>query len=417
MKNNSYIEDALKENEIKINYIVSFISLAISFICIVFLFLLNDIAITEDDVIKIPLIILLVILIIGPIVNFIFKGRKPWLKYLIFFCFVLSTSCGITFLESGVSIVLMLIPVISSCMYYHPKFSLFVCIFSMISFIAFSYINAYYLLIYPDLNFITLQDGASATISGYLYYLVSELPINKDAYFSEYAKYLLLPVSTLFIIITYACYTITKRGRILFTEQVETVLERSKINNELNLASSIQKNMLPSTDMNEEKFVINSYLLPAKAVGGDLYDFFRINDSKVALVVADVSDKGIPASLFMTRCKTLISASVMVGDTLVDSINYVNKELCKNNANNMFATAFACVIDTNTGEAECVNAGHCVPVLINDGKSIFLDVEADLFLGAMDDISYTAHRFNINLNGKLILYTDGITEAFNKKVC
>ena len=136
--------------------------------------------------------------------------------------------------------------------------------------------------------------------------------------------------------------------------------------------------MLPSTDMNEEKFVINSYLLPAKAVGGDLYDFFKIDESKVALVVADVSDKGIPASLFMTRCKTLISASVMVGDTLVDSINYVNKELCKNNANGMFATAFACVIDTNTGEAECVNAGHCVPVLINDGKSIFLDVEADL---------------------------------------
>ena len=152
----------------------------------------------------------------------------------------------------------------------------------------------------------------------------------------------------------------------------------------------------------------------AREVGGDFYDFFPLDKTRYAFVMADVSGKGITAALYMMSAKTMIKNMLQAGYPLTEAVGKVNKGLCDNHARGMFVTAFIGVLDTITGKVEYVSAGHCPPLHKTGGKYSFIDVTQNLVLGIRANYDYVSGSFKLKKNDRLFLYTDGVTEAQTK---
>lgn len=193
--------------------------------------------------------------------------------------------------------------------------------------------------------------------------------------------------------------------------------EKERIGAELDVATHIQSSMLPSTfpafpDRNE--FDIYATMNPAKEVGGDFYDFFMVDDTHLAVVMADVSGKGVPAALFMVIGKTLIKDHTQPKGSLGDVFTDVNNLLCASNSEGMFITAFEGVLDLVTGELRYVNAGHEIPYICrkNDNFEPY-KVKAGFVLAGMEQMQYKEESVQLEVGDRLFLYTDGVPEATN----
>ena len=190
---------------------------------------------------------------------------------------------------------------------------------------------------------------------------------------------------------------------------------------ELDVAANIQKSMLPPMEpqpfADRKDFEIYASMHPAREVGGDFYDFFLIDNDTLAVVIADVSDKGIPAALFMAITKTLIKNYAQAGKAPWEVFETVNNMLCENNEANMFVTAFLGHLNLKTGHLVYTNAGHNPPLLKRmGGKYEFLDTEPSIVLAGFEKgISYNKEEIYLNAGDILYLYTDGVTEALNRK--
>ncbi|MCD8012826.1 MAG: PP2C family protein-serine/threonine phosphatase [Lachnospiraceae bacterium] len=193
--------------------------------------------------------------------------------------------------------------------------------------------------------------------------------------------------------------------------------EKERIGAELDIARHIQSSMLPCifpAFPDREEFDIYATMDPAKEVGGDFYDFFMVDDRHLAVVMADVSGKGIPAALFMVIGKTLIKDHTQPGISPGTVFTSVNNLLCDSNSEGMFITAFEGVLDLATGEFAYVNAGHEVPYLCRKGE-IFepYKVRAGFVLAGMEDIPYRDGKLTLEPGDRIFLYTDGVPEATN----
>jgi sigma-B regulation protein RsbU (phosphoserine phosphatase) len=150
----------------------------------------------------------------------------------------------------------------------------------------------------------------------------------------------------------------------------------------------------------------------AKEVGGDFYDFYLVDDSKLAFIIADVSGKGIPAAMFMMTSKNLIKSLATEGHGISTVINAANNKLCENNDANMFITAFMGCLDLKTGKLEYVSAGHNPPLVKHgDGGFQYLPKSKTIVLAAMEDYPYRAHELQLEPGDIIYAYTDGVTEA------
>jgi hypothetical protein len=190
---------------------------------------------------------------------------------------------------------------------------------------------------------------------------------------------------------------------------------KKRIEQELMLAHNIQAAALPKNfTFTRKGFELFATMDPAREVGGDFYDFFFVAADKIALVIADVSDKGVPASLFMMRSKTAIRGLAESGSEPEEIFYRVNNELCEGNELNMFVTVWMGILDLNTGDMRCLNAGHEYPtVMRNNGDyEIFRD-KHHLPLGAMKDMTYTGYDMHLDPGDCLYIYTDGIPDAIN----
>lgn len=193
--------------------------------------------------------------------------------------------------------------------------------------------------------------------------------------------------------------------------------ERERIAAELDLATRIQSGMLPSifpAFPDRDDIDVYAVMIPAKEVGGDFYDFFMIDENRLGLVIADVSGKGIPAALFMVITKTLLKNAAQQGSQAKDVLGSVNNQLVKNNDETMFVTAFIGILDIPSGVLQYASAGHNPPYLIeNDGTVRMLEVKPCLMLAAFPDVVYDQREIVMETGCRLVLYTDGVTEAMS----
>lgn len=193
-----------------------------------------------------------------------------------------------------------------------------------------------------------------------------------------------------------------------------------KIEAELDMAKKIQKSMMPQffpehTAKNDlEIYALTS---PAGKVGGDFYDFFFLDRDRLAVIIADASDKGVPAALFMAETKNLIKTHLQIRNSLVTTLEFVNKTLCENNEARMFVTVFAAIIDIKSGNVEFVNAGHTPPLVYRSTtqKFDFVSTPHCCALGANEKATYHTSAMLLQKNDAIVLYTDGITETTNSK--
>lgn len=192
------------------------------------------------------------------------------------------------------------------------------------------------------------------------------------------------------------------------------------IKNDLAIAGEIQQTILPRLfppfpDLT--KYVdIYASMTPAKDVGGDFYDFFRINDETIGLVIADVSGKGVPAALFMAVSRTLLRATALRGVPSAECMTYANKLLCKESLDSMFVTVFYGIYNYKTGIMDYTNAGHNPPYILRQNRRIeILPLVSNFIVGVFDDISFESGSLKLETGDTLVMYTDGVTEAFNEQ--
>ena len=157
-------------------------------------------------------------------------------------------------------------------------------------------------------------------------------------------------------------------------------------------------------------------MTPAKEVGGDFYDFFMVDDNHLGMVIADVSDKGVPAALYMMSAKMTISSHAKMGKSAKDVLEAANAALAAGNNEEMFVTVWLGILDLKTGVVTAGNAGHEYPV-IRQGNGDFelMHDRHGLVIGAMDGIVYKEYTFTLTPGSVLFLYTDGVPEATNKE--
>ncbi|NLP08863.1 SpoIIE family protein phosphatase [bacterium] len=191
------------------------------------------------------------------------------------------------------------------------------------------------------------------------------------------------------------------------------------IKHELGIATEIQTSILPKDFPpfpDRKEFDIYAKMIPAREVGGDLYDFFLIDKSRVGIIIGDVSGKGIPAAMFMAVSKTLLKATALKGIPPDSCLESVNQVLVDESLPSMFVTVFYGILDTRNGSFEYCNGGHNPPYLISaEGQVRQLDNRGGVFLGSLKNLEYESNVVMLQTGETLFLLTDGITEAMNTR--
>ncbi len=185
---------------------------------------------------------------------------------------------------------------------------------------------------------------------------------------------------------------------------------------ELDVASKMQQSILPTRFPTDPTYQVFGHMVPARNVGGDFFDVLRLENGWVGLAVADVSDKGVPAALFMMSSRTLLKGAAIGMEAPGDVLREVNDLLCEDNETAMFVTLLYAVYDPATGVLTYANGGHNTPLIVHaDGSSELLPLTGGIALGVMSDLPYRQHTVTLAPGDTAILYTDGITEAMNSE--
>lgn len=330
-------------------------------------------------------------------------GKKGWVKYAILFCSVM----GIFILSSAMpkhGVMAWTMPLMLSCHYYSKKLSRMTLIASQILFSASIYIGMFV----GEWDQILL-DAA--------YYSGPRVITKEHLY--DATIFFVLTRAAILLGLSFICTTLAERTRRLLERQAKDSEERQRIETELDVANRIQADMLPCifpAFPERPEFDIYAVMNPAKEVGGDFYDFFMVDEQHLAVVIADVSGKGIPAALFMVIGKTLIKDHTKPDISLGAVFSEVNDLLCDANSEGLFITAFEGVLDLVTGEFHFVNAGHEIPFIAREGEDYEpYRIKPGFVLAGMENMKYQAGSIQLAPGDKIFQYTDGVTEAINGK--
>ena len=209
--------------------------------------------------------------------------------------------------------------------------------------------------------------------------------------------------------------SLTERMKSYISDIRSITAEKERIGTELALATRIQADMLPNVFPafpDRRDFDIYASMDPAKEVGGDFYDFFLVDEDHLALVIADVSDKGVPAALFMMVSKILIQNQAMSGLSPARVLEKVNDQICANNREEMFVTVWLGILDLKTGKLTAANAGHEYPAWKKpDGHFELIKDRHGFVIGGMPDMTYREYEWQLEPGAKIFVYTDGVPEA------
>ena len=313
--------------------------------------------------------------------------------------------------------------VVVACHYFHPK----VAMATFISVAVLLFLALYMGMLYGEWDANLLNANDYIVLEG------QQIPINEvtfeqrvqwlaylrangnNRYLIAFLYYYLPRLLTIGII-AYVSFAIATRASKLLKDEIGIAKQNEKMQGELEVARAIQASVLPTAFPNNEKERVYGLMDPAKEVGGDFYDYFYIDDTHIAFVIADVSGKGVPAALFMMKTETLVKslATSLRADTAT-ILERSNVALCENNDASMFVTCWLGILDTVTGELRYANAGHNSPIIYSGGKVSFLKCAHGMVLGGFDAAKYKEESIRLNQGDKFILYTDGVTEAHDIK--
>lgn len=200
-------------------------------------------------------------------------------------------------------------------------------------------------------------------------------------------------------------------------EAIESKSRLASLQQELEIARNMQLSILPKNIPLPPQVIVEATMLPAKEVGGDFYDYFMLDDSHLAIVVADVSGKGVPAAFFMAISRTLLKANAPFLHSPAACIDRLNQLLCLENEHMMFVTAFYGVLNIKTGELIYVNAGHNPPVKLDETyQTTFLPYTKGVPLAVVEDYHYVEETLTLKEGETIVLYTDGVTEALDERL-
>jgi len=339
-----------------------------------------------------------------------FKGRKKWLKYVLSF-FSILVIWRLDMIFTYYIALFWVIPLILSCRYYSKRFTTIVGLFSIVMMFT-STLLWQYAQALPDMNIFTYRelldvvkmDGENAV------FLIPEYYTGRVLVYNLLIR--LLVYLNIFNISIFSA----DNGKKMLDEEILISKKNASIASELELAKGIQAGMLPSIFPpfpGKKEFDIYALMNPAKEVGGDFYDFFMLDDKRIALVMADVSGKGVPAALFMVIAKTLIKNQAQSDLTPSEVLSKVNQVLMENNDLSLFVTCWLGYLNIQTGVLTYANAGHNPPVLKTDGKHDFLKGRKGFVLAGMDGLKYYNNKVTLKPGDSIFLYTDGVTEAQN----
>ena len=199
------------------------------------------------------------------------------------------------------------------------------------------------------------------------------------------------------------------------THLARMTAEKERVSTEMKMAAEIQANALPRdfpAFPERTEFSLCASMTPARDVGGDFYDFFLVDDDHLALVIADVSDKGVPAALFMMVSKALIKTQLLNGYDPAAALDRVNQQLCGRNTAQMFVTVWLAVLEISTGKGLACNGGHEHPALRRAGGEFeLIEYPHDLLVGVLNSARYHNREFELHPGDCLFVYTDGVPEA------
>ncbi len=374
---------------------------------------------------------LLLINIIFPIVITILESaliylkfnliKKPGFKYFLIIQFIV-----VTFILNVIipkhAILMWAVCIILVSHYFNPKISLFTYIVASIFMLVGIYLGMLFgewdsnllngngWIVIPSSEAFHTDDSTFAQRIKWLDYLMA----NGDNRYLKAFLYYYLPRWLTFSLISVISYAVSKRAlRVLLAEN-QLFKDSEKIHSELSVATSIQNSVLPKELEGSEKNNVFGLMNAAKEIGGDFYDYFYIDDHHLALVVGDVSGKGIPAALFMMKTETLVkSLTLTIGSNTALIMKRCNERLCDNNDANIFVTCWLGIVNLETGHLKYTNAGHNKIIIQKNGEPEFLKSDTGVALGVFPTSKYTENDIVLNDLDRLLLYTDGVTEAHN----
>ena len=200
----------------------------------------------------------------------------------------------------------------------------------------------------------------------------------------------------------------------LWRDALESRDKLVALQNELSVANKMQQSILPTSFPTGRGFEIFGSMKPARDVGGDFFDVLSLEDGRIGLVVADVSDKGVPAALFMMSSRTLLKGAAIGLDAPGKVLSEVNQLLQEENDAAMFVTVFYAAFDPKSGELTYANGGHNTPLVVHaDGSSTVIPPTGGIALGVVPDFTYEESSMTLQPGDRVVLYTDGVTEAEN----
>jgi sigma-B regulation protein RsbU (phosphoserine phosphatase) len=209
----------------------------------------------------------------------------------------------------------------------------------------------------------------------------------------------------------------TLQELMLLKQALQTRDQLVALQRELSIANQIQQSILPRTFPpfpERKEFEIYAQMIPARDVGGDFYDFFLVDRERLGFVIADVSGKGVPASIFMAMSRTMLKATALTGAPTDECLRRVNQMLCSESDSGMFVTVCYGILDTRTGEMEYCTGGHHPPYLLSGTEEVTrLELTPGMVLGLMDDAEFQSRTVTLQPGDRIFLYTDGVTEAMD----
>ena len=358
------------------------------------------------------IIAVVVITIICKVVN----NDARWLKYLLL-TGIVGIYAGLDMMLTHKTAILMVIPVVFSSRYFSRKLVSYTAIISVIAFLISAYLGSTRGLI--DLNIVTMEKGTQMIATGgFLGEAIQNAGVSDQMLQHNTLVFNYIPKWMMFSIAALISHNIAVTGRRLVIEQHEKDVQAERINTELSLATKIQADSLPNTFPafpDKEEIDLYASMEPAKEVGGDFYDFYMIDEDHIAITIADVSGKGIPAALFMMVSKNVMKNITDNNPDPALALESLNNQMVASNHEDMFVTVWLGILEVSTGRLIAANAGHEYPIIKNgDGNYEIIKDKHGFVIGGMESMKYHNYEIMLQKDSKIFIYTDGLAEATNK---